>query len=108
MNNHIPFPWTQQLLTFALFALFLSIWFSLLVDPLASVQLGALITHGKAECGKQSVWKAECVESRVCGHDTDRREGVVVGIPKLLTPLFSWERGIKSLGEMLLEVYGKR
>ena len=33
-------------------------------------------------CGKQSVWKAECVESRVCGHDTDLREGVVVGIPK--------------------------
>ena len=103
MNNHIPFPWTQQLLTFALFALFLSIWFSLLVDPLASVQLGALITHGKAECGKQSVWKAECV-------DMTQIVGKVWwwAYQKLLTPLFSWERGIKSLGEMLLEVYGKR
>lgn len=28
------------------------------------------------------MWKAECVESRVCVHDTDGRECVVVGIPK--------------------------
>ena len=44
----------------------------MLLDPLESVQLVVLITHRKAEC----------VESRVRGHDTDCREGVVVGIPK--------------------------